>query len=277
MRMPFASYLLAGILPFMNAPCAIASSPDSRPIKIILVGDSTTAQGTGWGGAFCDLHVSPMAGCLPLGRGGRSSKTYRAEGSWQLAINEMRVPGYAATYVLIELGHNDKNADPAIGTDLNTVFPANIARLVQEARAASATPILVAPLSARHFQDGKLLDTIAPWADQVRAVASKTGTPLVDLNRSSEALYQRLGASGALSFEVHTPSAAEQKAAARGTTLGGRISSAMPAHPDMPENDPRRSYQADYIHLNERGAETIAGLVANDLIRAVPALRGQVR
>jgi lysophospholipase L1-like esterase len=277
MKMPFASYLLAGIISFINAPCALASSQDNRPVKIILVGDSTTAQGTGWGGAFCDLHVSPMVACLPLGRGGRSSKTYRAEGSWQLAINEMRVPGYAATYVLIELGHNDKNADPAIGTDMNTVFPENIARMVQEARAANATPVLVTPLSARHFRGGKLLDTIAPWAYQVRAVAGKTGTPLVDLNRSSEALYQKLGAIGALGFELHTPSAAEQKAAASGTTLDGRISSAVPASSDMPQNDPRRSYQADYIHLNERGAETIAGLVANDLVRAVPALHGQLR
>jgi lysophospholipase L1-like esterase len=277
MRTPFIWCLIAGLVPFVGANATEQSQPDNRPVKIILVGDSTTAQATGWGGAFCDLHVSSMVACLPLGRGGRSTQTYRAEGSWQLALNEMQTSGYAATYVLIELGHNDKSTDPAIGTDLNTVFPANITRFIKEARAVGCTPVLVAPLSARHFRARKLADSIAPWAGQVRAVAGKTGTPLVDLNRSSEALYQKLGPSAALSFEVHPPSFFEQSAAASGTTLAGRVSSATPVSATMPAGDPRRSYQADYIHLNARGADAIASLVATDLIRAVPALRGQVR
>jgi lysophospholipase L1-like esterase len=274
MRVPFACLLIAGIAPFI---CANAPRQDNLPVKIILVGDSTTAQATGWGGAFCDLHVSSMVACLPLGRGGRSTKTYREEGVWRLALNEMQVPGYAATYVLIELGHNDKNTDPAIGTDLYTVFPENITRFINEAREVGCTPVLIAPLSARHFRTRKLADSIGPWAGQVRAVATKTGAPLVDLNRSSETLYQKLGPSAVLSFEVHAPTIPEQRAAASGTTLDSRISSAAPVSATMPADDPRRSYQADYIHLNARGADAIAGLVASDLVQAVPALRGQVR
>lgn len=274
MRFPFACLLIAGIVPFI---CANAPLQDDRPVKIILVGDSTTAQATGWGGAFCDLHVSSMVACLPLGRGGRSTKTYRKDGAWQIALNEMQVPGYAATYVLIELGHNDKNTDPAIGTDLNTVFPENITRFIKEAREVGCTPVLIAPLSARHFRTYRLADSIGPWAGQVRTVAIKTGTPLVDLNRSSEALYQKLGPSAVLSFEIHSPTIPEQRAAASGTTLDGRISGAVPVSAAMPVDDPRRSYQADYIHLNTRGADAIARLVALDLVQAVPALRSQVR
>lgn len=278
MRTRLFPFFLAALVPLTcaNAP-QNEQALENIPVKIILVGDSTTAQATGWGGAFCDLHVSSMVACLPLGRGGRSSKTYREEGSWQLALNEMRTPGYAATYVLIELGHNDKNSDPAIGTDINTVFPENIARFIAEGRAAGAIPVIITPLASRHFRAGKLDDTIAPWAAQVRAVASKAGVPVVDLNRSSEAFYQKLGAVGALSLEVHSPSAAEQRAAASGGTLDGRISGSVPASESVPANDPRRSYQADYIHLNPRGAGAISGLVADGLVQAVPELRGRIR
>ena len=65
-----------------NAPKPIRAS------KIILVGDSTTAVQGGWGGSFCAEHVTSFAACVNLARGGRSSGSYIAEGSWELALAE---------------------------------------------------------------------------------------------------------------------------------------------------------------------------------------------
>ena len=76
---------------------AIAADDPMRPpvtpiraSKIVLVGDSTTAVQGGWGGTFCDRHVASFLACTNLARGGRSTYNYRAEGSWDIALHEMR-------------------------------------------------------------------------------------------------------------------------------------------------------------------------------------------
>src|SRR5262245_66675530 len=110
---------------------APASAPAVTPIrasKIILTGDSTVAVQGGWGGSFCAEHVTSFAACVNLARGGRSSGSYRAEGSWDIAMSEARAPGYIATWVLIQFGHNDQPGKPGRSTDLATEFPANLKR-----------------------------------------------------------------------------------------------------------------------------------------------------
>jgi hypothetical protein len=162
-------------------------------------------------------------GCLFAHGAGAIHQDISRGGSWQLVLNELKTPGYKARYVLIEMGHNDKNADPAIGTRLGDEFPANLARFVTEARATGAIPLLVTPLSARHFANGQLDDTIKPWADQVRDVAAKMHTPVIDLNEASEALYGKMGAARAMAFESHPVTAAERQAAARGPLCPGAL------------------------------------------------------
>ena len=53
------------------------------------------------------------------------------------------------TYVLIQFGHNDQPGKAERTTDLATEFPANLARYVDEVRAAGAMPVLVTPLTRR--------------------------------------------------------------------------------------------------------------------------------
>ena len=177
-----------------------------KAIKIILVGDSTVQAGSGWGGAFCAHHLTSFAACVNLGRGGRSSSSYTAEGSWQLALNEMATPGFMATYVLIQFGHNDQPGKPGRSTDLVTEFPVNIARYVTEARAKGATPVLVTPLARRQFKAGKLDNDLVPWADAIRKIAMDTNTPLLDLNADSAAALQALGPVLAARFAQMPPS-----------------------------------------------------------------------
>ena len=81
---PLFTYLrsvgLVGVT-LLAVASAIAADASGTSPHIVLVGDSTTAVGSGWGGSFCAKHVTSNVACVNLGRGGRSSRTYREEGS----------------------------------------------------------------------------------------------------------------------------------------------------------------------------------------------------
>src|SRR6188768_2598034 len=201
-----ALLLTAASLAAQQIPAQAPPPQPIKAIKIILIGDSTVQVGSGWGGAFCSHHLTSFAACVNLGRGGRSSASYIAEGSWQLALNEMSTPGFVSTYVLIQFGHNDQPGKPGRSTDLKTEFPVNIARYVTETRAKGATPILITPLTRRQFRAGKLDNDLVPWADAIRKVARETNTPVLELNADSAAAVQALGPVLAARFAQLPPS-----------------------------------------------------------------------
>ena len=91
----------------LTAVCALAqtSTPTSLPpIRIILVGDSTMAVRSGWGPGF-SKDVVPEVTFLNMAKGGRSSGSYRAEGSWAKVIDVLKSnANFKATYVLIQFG-----------------------------------------------------------------------------------------------------------------------------------------------------------------------------
>jgi lysophospholipase L1-like esterase len=275
--------LLAAAL-FATPALAQTDPQPFKATKIVLVGDSTTAVNSGWGGAFCATRITSNVACVNLGRGGRSTKTYRSEGSWTLALGEMKGGPFAETYVLIQFGHNDAYGRAERLTDLKTEFPANLKRYVEEARVAGAHPVLVTPLSRRQFKDGKLVDDLIPWAQAVRAVAAETKTPLVDLNARSAAAAQALGALKAADWAEAPPSPQIAKAIAGGTTVGVRffeppIPGAAPVPMDPPAPPPatppktgRFEPSFDYTHLGPAGAEACSQIIAEELVSAVPGL-----
>jgi lysophospholipase L1-like esterase len=244
--------------------------------KIILVGDSTTQVGSGWGGAFCAEHVTSFVACVNLARGGRGTFDYRAEGSWDLALAEMKTPGFQHIYVLIQFGHNDQPGKPGRSTDLATEYPANLRRYVAEARAAGAIPILVTPLTRRSFRNGSLQDDLAPWAEAVIRVARETGTPLLDLHASSVAAVQAMGARAAIDLAETPPPPEVLAAAETGTTIAAPKAAATPALTstetlDTPQGHPTIVF--DYTHLGPTGARFFAAQVAAGLARIAPDLR----
>ena len=273
------------------AACLAAAAPAQAPAqpirasKIILIGDSTTAVIGGWGPSFCAFHVTSNAACVNLARGGRSSGSYRAEGSWDIALAEMKTRGYADTWVLIQFGHNDQPGKPGRSTDLRTEFPANLRRYVAEARAAGAKPVLLTPLTRRQFTAGTLTNDLEPWAEAVRRVAAETGTPLVDLNALSVKAVQAMGPALAARFAQAAPSPEVAAAALTGTTIPASTGVA-PAAP-APSGAPAPAVQDnaaveplgqarlafDYTHVGRVGADFFAAMVAQELARQAPAMR----
>ena len=246
--------------------------------KIILVGDSTTQVGSGWGGAFCADHVTSFVACINLARGGRGTFDYRAEKSWDLAVNEMRVPGYTKTYVLIQFGHNDQPGKPGRSTDLRTEYPDNLRRYVREAREAGAVPVLITPLTRRSFVNGSLQDDLEAWATVVRQVAREMRVPLIDLHATSVAAVQAMGARAAIDLAETPPPPEVLAAADTGTTIAApKPAGAATAAPrstetlEQPLATPTVVF--DYTHLGRKGAALFAQQVSVGLAQSIPELR----
>ena len=275
----FGACLLAA-----TAATALANAqerPAPTPIhadKIILVGDSTTQVRSGWGGAFCARHVSSFVACVNLGRGGRSSYSYRAEGSWDIALAEMKAGAYDDTWVLVQFGHNDQPGKPGRSTDLDTEFPANMRRYVREIREAGARPVLVTPLTRRMFRAGRLVDDLAPWAEAIRAIATEMGVPLVDLHARSMAAVQGMGPVQSMRLAEIPPPSWMVAAAQTGTSVDHQVP-ALPAAPADPTGRPplgQPKRQFDYTHLGPEGAAFFSAIIADELTKAVPELRERI-
>jgi len=281
MRAMVMSPVIATLATPLMAQTPAPATPPAPPIaqirasKIILVGDSTVQSNSGWGGSFCAYHVTSFAACVNLARGGRSTSNYRAEGSWDLALAEMRAPGFVRTYVLIGFGHNDQPGKPGRSTDLATEFPANMARYVAEIRQAGAIPILFTPLTRRQFKAGRLEPDLDPWAAALRRVAAETGAPLIDLNRLSSDAVQAMGPVAANAFAQVPPPAVVQTAAATGTTVPAPKTEVM-VQPASAADGPRwgdAKLSFDYTHLGREGADRASKQVVDELGRVVPELR----
>jgi lysophospholipase L1-like esterase len=251
---------ISGLILFLLAGAGSTGQTDSEkkvpPIRFILVGDSTVASLNGWGPGFCDLLL-PQVSCLNLAKNGRSSSSYRAEGSWDEVLREIRSGAAdSSTYVLLQFGHNDQPGKPGRSTDLKTEFPANIRRYAKEVKAEGGRPILVTPLTRRKFQDGMLENDLAPWAEATRKAAAEEGIPVLDLNGDSFAAVRAMGSTEADTLAMAPP----PPAAVQNAESGNESKNKPPA-------------LFDYTHLGKKGREVFGRMVADELIEAVPELK----
>lgn len=171
---------------------------DTAKVRIALAGDSTVADGSGWGPAFAK-QVKPGVECLNFALGGQSSKSFRDSLNWQKTLDSK------PTHVFIQFGHNDMpGKGPNRETDPATTYRDNLIHCVDEARAMGAEPIIVTSLARRTFDNGKIRGELAPWADAAKKVAAEKKVPLVDLfHRSIEQLV-RMGPEAAKIFDPVT-------------------------------------------------------------------------
>ena len=204
-------------------------------VRIVLVGDSTVTDQSGWGLAFAGL-LKPEAECVNMARSGSSSKSFYDQGSWKQALAQK------PNFVLIQFGHNDQpGKGPDRETDPKTTYRDNLVRYIEQARQAGAQPILVTSLARRIFTpEGKISSSLTPYVEAMKAVAAEQKVPLVDLHGRSIAHLERIG-----------PAEAE--------TYGPPL--------------PNEAGKFDGTHLSNKGAAAIAPLVVEMLWDAEPALR----
>lgn len=164
-----------------------------KPIRVIMIGDSTMTNKSGYGEGFC-AQFKPEVTCVNLARGGRSSKSYRVEGLWDTAVAQMRDnAGFSKTYVWIGFGHNDGSPKPERHTDIKAEFPLNMRRFGDDIAAAGAVPVYVTPLTQRWFRNGKLRADLLPWSTAIKLVARDRGYQVVDFYAVSQKAVQEMG------------------------------------------------------------------------------------
>jgi len=202
--------------------------------RLILVGDSTMAPRSGYGNALCARFQ--QVACINLARGGRSSKSFRAEGLWDSVMALLAEKGHK-TLVLIQFGHNDQPGKPGRSTDLATEFGPNMAGYVKDVKAAGGEVVLLTPLTRRTFKAGELPNDLRPWAEAILKVGAEQGVPVLDLNAISHAAVAAMGQ-------------------AQADTLA--------------EAPPR----FDRTHLGPKGAALFSGQVMDGLIQLRPELSG---
>ena len=224
------------LLTFLAPP---TTAPATQPaVRIVLVGDSTVTDESGWGLGFKQRLTSDVE-LINLARGGRSSKSYINEGLWEKAL------AHRTDYILIQFGHNDcPGKGPERQTDPSTTYRQFMTRYVDDARAAGAQPVLITSLTRRKLRsDGKVHSDLFPYTDVVKQIAKEKNVPLIDLHERSIAICNDMG---------------------RGCieTLG-------------PKKDDGSGH--DLTHLTLKGAETFGGVVADELRRAVPELAPHIK
>jgi len=245
----FAKFMLVGMSLVLGAGQAFAGPAQPVAERIVLIGDSTVASQSGWGDAFGEM-LRPEVECINMGRGGRSSKSYRDEKHWELALK--RKP----TWVLIQFGHNDQpGKGPSRETDPRTSYRENLKRYIKEAREIGAKPVLITSLTRRNFngqgkiiaekleagmdsQGAVLVDSLNEYVKAARVVADEEKIPLLDLNARSIEQLNEMGPDSAAAF-------------------------------DPPAKDPNRP---DKTHLSAKGAEETAKLVADEIRQKAPEL-----
>lgn len=210
----------------------------SAPLTVALVGDSTVAEYRqeesmrGWGQQLGEF-LTPEVKVLNLALCGASTKTFLSTSRWREALDAR------PDFVFIQFGHNDSHAaDKPESTRADGDYAHNLRRLVDEARRAGATVILVTPMHRRLFDGhGSPSRELEPYAKSMTAVASELSVPLVDLYSSSGLVLGKLGDSG--SAYLYAP--------------------------------------GDRTHFSEAGARLLASMVANTARNYDPRLRAAIR
>jgi lysophospholipase L1-like esterase len=112
----FVIALLSGAATAQTTQPAGASGPQLNPDlpTLWVVGDSTANNnangGLGWGAPFIKLFDSSKVNVVNRARGGRSSRSFQAEGLWDAVLAQMK----KGDFVIIQMGHNDGG-----GTDVS--------------------------------------------------------------------------------------------------------------------------------------------------------------
>ncbi len=204
------------------------AAADPPAVRVALVGDSTVADQQGWGPAFGTLF-GPGVAVTNFAKNGATLKSFRAAGLWKKALDSK------PEWVLIQFGHNDMKGK---APDAAAAYRDDLARFVDEARAAGAKPVVVTSLTRRLFgADGKVHSNLGEYVGLAKGVAADRKTPLIDLHARSVEQLDALGPKDAAAYDP-----------------------------------PGKDGEPDRTHLSPKGAAATAALVAGELKTAVPEL-----
>src|SRR5882672_1544015 len=197
-------------------PCC-ANSQSAKPVPtqlptLFVVGDSTTSnvEHRGWADPLADYFDLSKINVANRARGGRSSRTFVAEGLWDAVRNDLK-PG---DFVLIQFGHNDggppdkekmRGSVPGIGEETQEVtlpdgrkqvvytFGWYMRKFISDAKAKGATAVVLSPTVRNIWKDGKVERALGHFGEWSAEIAKAAGVTFVDVSNASADRYEKLG------------------------------------------------------------------------------------
>jgi lysophospholipase L1-like esterase len=203
---------------------------------LYLAGDSTVtdqpvAPGASWGQMLPRLFSTGIA-IANHAESGETLKSFLTEMRLDKLLEKLR----SGDWVMIQFGHNDQKKQwPQTYADAAGTYRSWLRTYVAEVRRRGGVPILVSSPERRNFDAaGRIVPSLAEYAEAARAVAAEERVAFIDLNAMSRVFYEALGPASA----------------AKAFADGGR----------------------DLTHFNEYGADALARMVVEGLRAADPAL-----
>jgi lysophospholipase L1-like esterase len=241
---PSAAIFVLTLLPALaaDATSTTAAAPPHDPAlpTVWIAGDSTAAPGgpasVGWGVPFAAYFDRTKVNVANRARGGRSSRTFITDGSWQKLVESVK-PG---DLVLIQFGHNDGgaiNAEPpgstrplrargslpGLGDESDALdnvvtkqpevvhtFGHYIRKMIAETQAKSATPIVLSLTIRNSWNDGKVERGSGKYGAWSATIAKTAGVHFIDLSKLIADAYEQRGQEAVKAFfptatdETHT-------------------------------------------------------------------------
>ena len=164
-----------------------------RVPTIYIVGDSTCADQprepfNSWG-QMLTRFFKPEIAVANHAESGESLRGFLAENRWAKVLSAMQ-PG---DFVLIQMGHNDQK-EKGEGIGPFTSYKSSLKRMIADARAHGATPLLITSMNRLTFDaDGRISNSLGDYPEAARQAAQEESVALIDLNLMSKAFYEALG------------------------------------------------------------------------------------
>ena len=164
---------------------------------LFLLGDSTVCDQPGepyasWGQMLPRFFKPDIA----VANHGESGETYRdslARRRLDKITSVMR-PGDT---VLMQFGHNDQKQIRQGNGGPFTTYKAEMKAHVDAIRARGGIPVILSPMERRGFDaDGKVVGSLADYAQAAAQSARELNVSFIDLNAMSRKLYEALGPEG---------------------------------------------------------------------------------
>lgn len=219
---------------------------------VFTIGDSTVKNGKGdgaggqwgWGDLIVQYFDTTKVFVKNRALGGTSSRTYQTKGLWDAVLKELK----KGDFVLMQFGHNDggtindtlraRGTIKGVGEETEEIdnlitkqheivhsYGWYLRKMVREAKAKGATPILVTPIPRNDWENGKIKRTPASYPDWAMEVARQEKIRCIDLNkRMSEKLdgWGEIQVTGVYFFAPdHTHTSAKGAAMAASLVVDG--------------------------------------------------------
>ncbi|WP_221033200.1 GDSL-type esterase/lipase family protein [Actomonas aquatica] len=198
---------------------------------LFIAGDSTAARNNnpniqGWAEPFADFFDTEKVNISNRARGGRSTRTFIAEGHWAKLLADLK----AGDVVIIQFGHNDgspvnedesvpeekrrsRGSLPGLGSESVEIdnivtgkhevvrtFGAYMQEMIDEVIAHDATPVLASLTPRDIWKDGHTERGSGEYRTWIRELAARNELGFVDLTRLTTDVWEQLGETAAKTF-----------------------------------------------------------------------------